>query len=140
VAECTEQAVYLAAALRNVGAGIAVLHGWHFTPEYLAGRNDHPGADAFTPLTRDLYVPVGDVGFWQGSFRDPSSPQFAAARRAIEARERLTVDILYGDFEGGQRVISRFALLPREDGDGYFAAAGRHWNIDRADPRVRPDA
>ena len=30
IAEASDSAVYLAIALRNVGAGIAVLHGWHF--------------------------------------------------------------------------------------------------------------
>ena len=139
-AEATDDAVYLAISIRNVGSGIAVLHGWHFSAEYLAGQNEHLPVDEFTALTRDIYVPVGDVGFWQGSFRDPASPEFVAAKRAIEARERITVDVLYGDFEGGQRVVSRFALLPREDGDGYLAAAGRHWNIDRSDPRARPPA
>ena len=33
VAEANDGAVLLAATLRNVGAGIAVLHGWHFYPE-----------------------------------------------------------------------------------------------------------
>jgi hypothetical protein len=46
----------------------------------------------------------------------------------------LTVDLLYGDNEGGQRVISRFALQPRDDG-GWIATIGRHWNVDQADPR-----
>jgi hypothetical protein len=41
---------------------------------------------------------------------------------------------VYGDHEGGQRVISRFALRPRDD-DGWIASAARHWNIDRDDPR-----
>ena len=49
-------------------------------------------------------------------------------------RRQLTVDLLYGDFEGGQRVISRFALMPRSD-DGWHATNARHWNLDRADPR-----
>lgn len=138
-AEVDGQALYLAISLRNAGSGIAVLHGWHVYPELAVplgrGRGEHPPLEEFTALTRDLYVPVGDIGFWQGSFRDPSSPEFAEIRRAIEARERLTVDVLYGDFEGGQRVISRFAVLPREDGEGWIAAVGRHWNVDRADPR-----
>jgi hypothetical protein len=72
--------------------------------------------------------------FWQGAYRDPSSPEFAAATAAIEAREPLTVDILDGDFERGQRVISRFTLLPRSD-EGWLPAVGRHWNLDRTDPR-----
>jgi hypothetical protein len=137
-AEAADQAVYLAISVRNAGSGIAVLHGWRVypTPPVLGqGRGEHPPVDEFTALTRDLYVPVGDIGFWQGSFRDPSAADFADVRRAVEARERITVDVLYGDFEGGQRVISRFLMLPREDGDGWLATVGRHWNIDRADPR-----
>jgi hypothetical protein len=46
----------------------------------------------------------------------------------------LLVEVLYGDLEGGQRVISRYALEPRADG-GWMAAAGRHWNLDTPDPR-----
>ena len=138
-AEVTDEALYLAVSVRNAGSGIAVLHGWRVYPELMVplgrGRGEHPPVEEFTALTRDLYVPVGDVGFWQGSFREPRSPDFVAVKRAIEARERITVDILYGDFEGGQRVISRFAVLPREGGDGWIATVGRHWNVDRADPR-----
>ena len=134
VAEVGESAIYLAIALRNVGAGIAVLHGWCFYPRLLHGDDGHADPTEFVRLTRDIYVPVNDVGFWQGVFRDPDAPEFAAARAAIEARSDLTVDLLYGDHEGGQRVISRFALRPRGD-DGWLAAVGRHWNIDRDDPR-----
>ncbi len=134
LAEVGDEAVYLALALRNAGQGIAVLHGWHLYPEQRTGGDDHLLPDEFTRLSRDLYVPVADIGFWQGTFRDPSSPEFAAAKEAIEARSPLTVDLLYGDHEGGQRVISRFGLLPREDG-GWLAAAARHWNIDRENPR-----
>ena len=40
-----------------------------------------------------------------------------------------TVDILYGDFEGGQRVVTRFGLLPlpgamRPTGEQLWAATG----------------
>ena len=51
----------------------------------------------------------------------------------------MGVDILYGDFEGGQRVISRFMLTPREAEDDvrWYAAVGRHWNVDRPEPRER---
>ncbi len=63
--------------------------------------------------------------------RRPSSLEAAAA---INARGPLTVYLLYGDHEGGQRTITRFGLLPRDDG-GWMAVAARHWNIDRDDPR-----
>jgi hypothetical protein len=133
-AEVTDEAVYLAMSLRNVGSGIAVLHGWHFTPDYITGRGDHAPLEDFVRLTRDLYVPTNVIGFWQGTFRDSASSEFQAARAAIDARERVTVEILYGDHEGGQRVVSRYTLLPRQDG-GWMAASSRHWNIDREDPR-----
>jgi len=87
VAHAGENAIYLVISVRNAGSGIAVLHGWHLWPQRRIGRDDHPAVDAFTPLSRDLYVPVGDVGFWQGAFRDPAAPAFAEARAAIEARQ-----------------------------------------------------
>lgn len=132
IAEVGDEAVYLAISVRNVGSGIAVLHGWRFYREL--HRGDHAPIEEFHRLTRDLYVPVGDVGFWQGAFRDTRSQEFAEARQAVETREALTVDVLYGDFEGGQRVVTRFALLPRDDG-AWMASVSRHWNVDRADPR-----
>ncbi len=131
--EVGEQAVYLVMSLRNAGAGMAVLHRWVFHPERLAGA-DHPAPKDFRRLTRDLYVPAGDIGFWQGAFRDPNEPAFAAARNAAQARQPVTIDLLYGDHEGGQRMISRFALAPVPNGS-WLATLGRHWNLDRADPR-----
>ena len=132
-AEVSSDAVYLAASLRNVATGIAVLHGWKFYSE----RNftsEHPAPEDFTRLTRDIYVPAGDVGFWQGSFRDPAAPEFAEAASVISARQPFSVDILYGDQEGGQRVITRISFMPRPE-TGWITAAGRHWNVDRDDPR-----
>jgi hypothetical protein len=141
-ANVTDAAAYFVISVRNVGTGIAVLHGWHLIPELVFERGAHvtpPPLEEFTTLTRDLYVAPGDIGFWQGSFRDPASDGYLEARRAIEARRSIGVDILYGDFEGGQRVISRFMVTPKEiDGDvRWYASVGRHWNVDRPDPRER---
>ncbi len=133
-AESTDEAIYLSMSLRNIGDGIAVLHGWVIHPEQMAGDRPHPPVSEFRRLTRDIYVPSGDVGFWQGALRDPLEEQFTAVRKAIADRTLLTVDLLYGDYEGGQRVISRFSLLPRQDG-ARLAAPSRHWNVDRGDPR-----
>jgi hypothetical protein len=131
--EASDEAVYIAISLRNVGTGIAVLHGWHLTPGRDTSR-EHPDAGSYTRLTRDLYIAAGDVGFWQGSFRDSSSSDFAEARAAIDARDALSVEVLYGDLEGGQRVISRYSLTPGRDG-AWLVSAGRHWNVDLPDPR-----
>jgi hypothetical protein len=132
--EVTDEAIYLAIGLRNVGNGIAVLDGWHFTPERLSGETDQPDPGGFRRLTRDIYVPASDVGFWQGAFRDSEDPGFAAARDAALARRACTVDLLYGDHEGGQRTISRFAIMPVREGD-WLATVSRHWTLDRANPR-----
>jgi hypothetical protein len=134
VAEVGPAAVYLAISVRNVGTGIAVLHGWRFRGER-ADDGEMPDVDGFTRLTRDLYISPGDPGFWQGTFRDAASPEFAAAVSAIEARAgRMTVEILYGDFEGGQRMVSLFLLSPHDDG-GWIATVARHWSIDEPGPR-----
>jgi hypothetical protein len=134
VAEVTDEAIYLAIAVRNVGSGIAVLHGWYFEPETQRGRTDHPPVEDFHELTRDLYIGPGEVGFWQGTFRDPSDPQFSQVRQAIEQPRRFTIDVLYGDHELGQRSITLFSISPRSDGE-WLATVGRHWNVDRPDPR-----
>jgi len=133
-AEVTDDAIYLVISLRNSGNGIAVLHGWTFTADRPLGIPQHSDVSAFRRLTRDIYVPAGDLGFWQGAFRDPGSPEFASARDAIQARQRISIELLYGDHEGGQRTISLFGMTPRDDG-GWLVSVSRHWNIDRAAPR-----
>ena len=133
-AEVADEAIYLTMSLRNVGNGIGVMHGWLLVPERVQGDVPHPDIAEFRRLTRDIYVPPDDIGFWQGALREPTDPEFAAARKGIESREMLTVYLLYGDLDGGQRTISRFAMQPKKDG-GYFVIVARHWNIDGADPR-----
>jgi hypothetical protein len=133
-AEATGEALYLTMSLRNAGSGIAVLHGWRVDLSDDLARADRPSLDGFHRLTRDLYLAGGDIGFWQGALRDPGEPEFAAIAEKIATRERIAIDLLYGDFQGGQRVVSRFSLLPRPD-DGWLATLARHWNIDRPDPR-----
>jgi hypothetical protein len=133
--EIDQDAILMAMSVRNAGAGVALLHGWRFYPRRLLGADaERPDPDTFTRLTRDIYVPARDVGFWQGAFRDPDAPEFAEAKAAIEAGEGLTIDVLYGDHEGGQRTITRFGLLPHADG-AWLTAAGRYWNVDSDDPR-----
>jgi len=147
--------VYLAIGVRNSGTGIAVLHGWRFFPGWYRAA-EHAPLEEFQRQNRDLYIPSGDIGFWQGAFRDTEAPGYDDAKKTIEAHEPWTVELLYGDYEGGQRVVSRFTALPRAatagpadggDGDGsgtsdggntgtgWVATASRHWNIDRPDPR-----
>jgi hypothetical protein len=133
VIDITDDAIYLAFTVRNVGAGIAVLDRWDLRTQ--VEINDTPrDIGGFTRLSRDIYIPAGDVGFWQGAFRDPEVPAFAELRRAATAGERILIDLLYEDHEGGQRTISRFSLAPTTTGE-WINAVGRHWNLDRGDPR-----
>jgi hypothetical protein len=134
VVETTDNAIYLAISLRNVANGIAVLHGWRFEQGWNPGGGEQPGLDEFNRLTRDIYVAPSDLGYWQGTFRDPASTGFQQAAAAIESGDRITVDVLYGDQEGGQRMISRISIRELEEGR-WVAASGRHWHLDRPAPR-----
>ena len=71
----------------------------------------------------------GDQGFWQGALRDPDEPAFAAMPDAIEKRQRVSIDVLCGDHEGGQRTVTRFGLWPAGD-DSWLTTTTRHWNLD----------
>jgi len=135
--EMADGNIYLAMSVRNVGAGMAVLHGWYPRPEWattLPANPSHEDPERFRRLTRDLYIPPGDVGFWQGAVRDADDPFREGLSAAIAERRRFGVDVLYGDYEGGQRTISRFSLTPAADGS-WLCTVARHWNLDRPDPR-----
>jgi hypothetical protein len=134
VADLGDGAIYLAASLRNAGNGIALLHGWHYGGELAGGSYDQPDVEDFTRLSRDIYVPSGDIGFWQGALRDESDPTFADVQRLVEARTSFVISILYGDYEGGQRMITRLAFTAAHE-KGWLVSAGRHWHLDRKDPR-----
>lgn len=134
IADVTDEVIYLGMSVRNVGTGLAILHGWKFYPERQFADTGRPDPAGFHRLSRDLYIPAGDVGFWQGALRDPAAPEFAEARKAIDGAQPFMIDLLYGDHQGGQRVISRFTLNPRADAQPIVAVS-RHWNVDRPDPR-----
>jgi hypothetical protein len=130
--EVTDNVVYMAVSIRNVGSGLGVLHGWYVCPEVQRDRA-HPPLEDFTSQTRDIFVAPGDVSFWQGAFRDPAADSFRLASAAIEAGTPITLFLLYGDFEGGQRVISQFNI--RGAGDNWLVEVVRHFNVDRPEPR-----
>ena len=130
--------IYLGMGLRNVGRGLAVLHGWDLAPEVVRGDRGYRPPESFHRLVRDLYVPPGDTGSWQGALRDPSDALNQALAATVEQGDGFTVDLLYGDVEGGQRMVSRFVLTPQGQEDGsmrWLVQVSRHWNLDRGDPR-----
>jgi hypothetical protein len=130
--EVADGVVYMVISVRNVGTGLGVMHGWHVEVTEQP-QQTHPPLDDFTTQTRDIYVAPGDFGFWQGALRDPGTAQFKAVAAAVEAGDPMMLHVLYGDWEGGQRVISQFAL--RHVNDTWLTTTGRHFNVDRPDPR-----
>jgi len=134
-AECVDGSVYLAASLRNVGSGIGVCQGWAITAGLRSSgaAPAHAREEEFRTQTRDLYVPAGDVGMWQGALRNPDDPSRASVAEAIEAGEPLTLELLYTDQIGQQRTITRFGLMPA--GDSWLLTVTRHWYLDWDGPR-----
>lgn len=131
--EARDGSLYVVLSLRNVGPGIAVLHGGTVHAEQRRSSVDHAPLEQLQMLTRDLYIPPGDIGFWQIAFREDGD--LHRALDAAIAEGRFSAEVLYGDYEGGQRVITRYAVLRRED--GWQVSTIRHWHIDRAEPRQR---
>jgi hypothetical protein len=141
--------VYLAISLRNVGQGIAVLRAWRAgrsyylsdgettSDELAAMFNSPPDTDLFRPQGRDLYVPSGDTSFWQAAVRGWDDEMYSEVVTAITDDHALWVDLLYGDHEGGQRMISRFSITKGANPEQrrLRASVTRHWNLDREDPR-----
>lgn len=125
--------VYMAMALRNGGAGVAVLHAWRVEVRDVTGH-DAPDLDEFRTQSRDLYIPAGETGFWQGAVRDNADPLYESLRDAAEQRRRVMIDVLYGDQDGGQRAIARFSVSEWPNVPGERADVVRHWNVDRDDP------
>jgi hypothetical protein len=140
VVEQDDGNVYMAISLRNVGSGIAVCQGWQVSAGLQSSRTspNHMPVEEFRTQTRDLYIPAGDIGMWQGALRDHGDPAYTEVIQALEAREPITIELLYSDQVGDQRTISRFGLTPMttSEGEGTWLASGsRHWFLDRDGPR-----
>jgi hypothetical protein len=146
-AELHNENIFMALGLRNGGSGLAVIHGWRarvretVTPG--SGRpNEEPDLDEFRQQQLDLYIPPGESGFWQGALRDPAAEGFDEVRKSLRDGGALQVDLLYGDYEGGQRTIARFVVAPWPTEDdrppienAMRAIVVRYWTVDGHDPR-----
>jgi hypothetical protein len=139
VVEVSEGRVYMGLGLRNAGSGLAVLHGWYAQPYVKDMQLVAPEPDNFVRQQLDLYIPAGAGGFWQGAIRDQAAEQLGPLRTAAETGERVLIDLLYGDHEGGQRTIVRFSMTVADDRQGRLGNVLRYWNVDGADPRERDD-
>jgi hypothetical protein len=134
--EHVDGAVYLAISTRNVGSGIAVCQGWTVRFDAFGAATPHAPLEDFRLQSRDMYIPSGDIGMWQGALRHPDDPNRARVIEAIEQSQPITVELLYTDLIGRERTISRFGLVPT--GDTWIASLNRHWFLDWDGPR--PDS
>jgi len=57
--------LYFAVSVRNVGNGIAVLHGWRLHTEPPQVNDQAPPLQEFQMQTRDMSIPPGDIGSTQ---------------------------------------------------------------------------
>jgi hypothetical protein len=133
--------LYLAIPVRNAGAGMALLRGYHLEGESAQrAREDPQGVarhrrgeeapplESFSEQQRDLYVPPGGLGHWQAALRDPAEERHRRVREAIATDGRITVDLLYTDHEDGQPAITRFVALPEGPGR-WRPEVARHWSV-----------
>jgi hypothetical protein len=126
--------LYFAAQLRNVGAGIGVLTSWKVKADpnlpALSDMATAPDPTNFVAQQRSLYVPAGDVGYWQGAIRDGDTDRgdAYALRRSIAAGERIALFLRYADQDGGHDTITRYSITPDQNGDWLIGIA-RHWTL-----------
>ncbi|WP_308464915.1 hypothetical protein [Rathayibacter soli] len=136
--ELTPEAIYIVLSVRNAGRGVAVLHGWQMP---LLSDAAPAAPEEFHRLTRDIYVPTDDAGFCQIAMRDRGAEDAMRIASRVERQTSFWIDVLYGDTEGAQRIISRFAVArgPAENGHGdeWALSVARHWNLDLPEPRAR---
>ena len=134
VVETVDANVYLAMSLRNSGSGIAVVHGWHLGLQAIGEAHPHAEPDEFRPQTRDLYVPGGDIGFWQAAMRGPKAPSTPpswrpSARRGCSRSRCSTRTTRAASTRSGCS-----SLAPMGE-SRWLCSMVRHWNLDRPDPR-----
>ena len=133
VVELLDGVIYLAMLVRNVGSGMAVIDAWLPRPGQRTNTDPWEPPDAFRPQTRALWIPPGDVAFWQGALRDQSEAVFGQMSEGIAAGA-VSIDLLYRDHEGDQRTMSRFSVLRRDGHDGseatWWISLGNHRSLD----------
>ena len=153
-AEQHDGRIHMGIGLRNGGAGLAVILGWRArtqageeaaTGESITARQGEmprPSLADFRRQQLDLYIPASETGYWQGGLYDPEEPGYAEVMDALQSGGGVIfIDLLYGDHEGGQRMIVRFGMSEwPNDGDeeiGERAYVLRYW--DAADQAWPPD-
>jgi hypothetical protein len=137
VVEEVDGVIYLAMLVRNVGRGMAVIESWLPYASQVSAADVRADPQDFRTQTRALWVPPGDVAFWQAALREPTEEVFEPMSKAIESGA-VSVDLLYRDHEGGQRTISHFSMIRREgDDEGndvkWWSSLGSHRSLDESE-------
>jgi hypothetical protein len=123
VVEVADGVVYLAMLVRNVGNGMAIIESWEPFPGQRSSSDPWGDIEDFRRQTRALWIAPGDVAFWQGALRDETDALHKAMVAAV-VDGALSVDLLYLDHEGGQRTVTRFSFVRREDDQPAEEAKG----------------
>jgi hypothetical protein len=121
--------VYFAIPVRNVGSGIAVLRSWKVITGEVGASTEFSNLEEHRQLSRDLYIPAGGNGYWQGAMREADDPQRVDVERAIRDGA-FVIDVFYQDQFGGHPAVSRFRLRHLDDGE-WFCAIVRHFRVPR---------
>ncbi|MBO0767990.1 MAG: hypothetical protein J2O48_04810 [Solirubrobacterales bacterium] len=121
-----DSGLYLGLSLRNGGTGMAMIHSWHTFADH-DRRGDPPQLDAFRPQQLDILVPANSTGVWRGAIREDEDS--AEVRDALARGDRIYIDLLYSDHEGGQRAVARFALPTSAEDNGGRVELLRYWNV-----------
>jgi hypothetical protein len=134
VVEMIDGVLYLAMQVRNIGNGIAVIERWHPYDRVLTSTDAWADPDEFRSQTRSLWIPPGDVAFWQGALRDQSETVYGPISEAV-GNGAMSLDLLYRDHLGGQATVSRFTLIRDDDGARWWVSLGSHHTLDENTPR-----
>lgn len=118
--ELTDEVVYLAVSVRNVGSGLAVLHGWHLRVGLLTERT-HPPLEEFTTQNLDIYVAPGDNGLWLSALRDAGNE----ALQRGPARSPLAGRAVHPAAKPNRSARCRRSTARGHLADRVFTAAGR---------------
>ena len=111
-AEDVDGVIYLGDEPAQCRRGDRVCQGWGVRVGLMARADDHLPEDELRPQTRDLYIPAGDVGLWQGAIRERSDPITTRSRTRSPNTSRSPSSCIYSDQVGAQRTMTRFTLVP----------------------------
>jgi hypothetical protein len=129
VVEMQDGNIYFAIPVRNVGNGIAVLRSWNVVTGEIHANDEYSNVDDYRQLSRDLYIPSGGTGFWQGAMREADDAQRRDVEGAI-SDGGMVVDVFYQDQFGGHPAVTRFRLRHLNDGE-WFCSVVRHFRVPR---------